>query len=92
MPLSDTISCGLPRPSISAVSSRATRRPEIEVSGSCQALHGDVIDVGKDAEAATAGELVVDEIERPAGVRLGLDEDRGAGSYRLATSSALAHG
>ena len=33
MPLSDTIIRGLPRLSINAVSSRATRRPEIEVSG-----------------------------------------------------------
>src|SRR5271170_1441795 len=33
VPLSETIMPGLPRRSISAVSSRATRRPEIEVSG-----------------------------------------------------------
>ena len=33
VPLSETIMPGLPRRSINAVSSRATRRPEIEVSG-----------------------------------------------------------
>jgi hypothetical protein len=33
VPLSETIIPGLPRCSISVVSSRATRRPEIEVSG-----------------------------------------------------------
>ena len=57
-----------------------------------QALPGHVIDDVEDAKAATAGELVVDEIERPTGVWLGRDEDRRAGSYRLAASSAFAHG
>jgi hypothetical protein len=33
VPLSETIKLGLPRYSISAVTSRATRRPGIEVSG-----------------------------------------------------------
>ena len=33
MPLSETIICGLPRALMSVVSSRATRLPEIEVSG-----------------------------------------------------------
>src|SRR6185312_10709712 len=33
VPLSETIEPGLPRPSTIAVSSRATRRPEIDVSG-----------------------------------------------------------
>jgi hypothetical protein len=33
VPLSETIMPGLPRRSIKTVSSRATRRPEIEVSG-----------------------------------------------------------
>jgi hypothetical protein len=33
VPLSETIIPGLPRCSISVVSSRATRRPEMEVSG-----------------------------------------------------------
>jgi hypothetical protein len=38
VPLSLTIMPGLPRRSISAVSSRATRRPEIEVQGSRQGI------------------------------------------------------
>ena len=33
MPLSETIICGLPRAPMSIVNSRATRLPEIEVSG-----------------------------------------------------------
>jgi len=33
VPLSETIICGLPRRSMRVVSSRATRLPEIEVSG-----------------------------------------------------------
>ena len=33
----------------------------------------------------------MDEVERPAGIWLGLDEDGRAGSYRLAATSAFAH-
>ena len=51
-----------------------------------------VIDDVEDAQAPAAGELVVDEVERPAGIWLGLDENGCAGAYRLAATSAFAHG
>src|SRR6185312_11254157 len=57
----------------------------------CQTLPGHVIDDVEDAEATTAGELVLDEVERPAGIRLGLDRDRRSSSYCLAAASAFAH-
>ena len=57
---------GLPRRPISSVSSRATRRPEIEVSA-IAARHSrvmrHVVDDVEHPEAAAAGELVVDEIQ-----------------------------
>ena len=56
MPLSETINRGLPRPPMSAVSSRA----------------GHVIHDVEDAEAPAEGELIVDEVERPARVDLRL--------------------
>ena len=34
----------------------------------------------------------MDKVERPTGIWLGLDEDGHAGSYRLAATSAFAHG
>jgi hypothetical protein len=34
----------------------------------------------------------VDEIERPAGIRLRLNQDRSTSSHRLAPTSAFAHG
>ncbi len=55
---------GLPRWAMIAVSSRATRRPEIEVSGNgAETFAGDVVDDVENAKAASAGELVVHEIE-----------------------------
>src|SRR5665213_2481658 len=65
VPWSETIICGLPRVSISVVSSRATRRPE--------------------------SELVVDEVERPAGIDPRLDQDRGAASNGPPPGPALAN-
>jgi hypothetical protein len=41
--LSETIILGLPRRSINTVSSRAARRPEIELSGLPPGIAGDVI-------------------------------------------------
>jgi len=80
VPLSDTIMPGLPRRSIKTVSSRATRRPEIDVSGiaakhsSVTSSHSrHVIDDVQDAEPPAAGELVMDKIQRPAGVGSRLD-------------------
>src|SRR5215475_13128159 len=55
-----------------------------------QALPGHVIDDVEDTRAAAARELVVDEIERPAGIRLGLNQDRSTSSHRLAATSAFA--
>lgn len=54
---------GLPRRSTIAVSSRATRRPEIGVSGMAPRHSFDVVDDVENAEAPTVGELVVDEIQ-----------------------------
>ncbi len=62
VPLSETIEPGLPRCSTIVVSSRATRRPEIGVSGVAQAFLGDVVDDIEDAEAPSVGELIVDEV------------------------------
>ena len=73
------------------VNSRATRLPEIEVSG-IVARHTPrhIIDNVEDAEAPALGELVMDEVERPARVDLGLDQDRRARSDRFPPSLALA--
>lgn len=77
VPLSETIMPGLPRRLISAVSSRATRRPEIEVSGiAARPLPRHVIDDVQDAEPPAAGKLVMDEIHRPTSIRPGFDQDR----------------
>jgi hypothetical protein len=60
VPLSETIMRGLPRRLINAVSSRATRRPEIDVSDRRQALSRHVVDDVQDAESSAAGKLVMD--------------------------------
>lgn len=46
----------------------------------------------EDAEAPAVGELVVDEVQRPAGVGPGLHQDRGPGPHSLAVSPPLADG
>ena len=51
-----------------------------------------IIDNVEDAEAPALGELVMDEVERPARVDLGLDQDRRARSDRFPPSLALADG
>lgn len=56
-----------------------------------QAFARHVVDDVQDAEAPTAGELIVDKIERPARIRLLLDENRRSRAYRAAASAALAH-
>jgi hypothetical protein len=61
VPLSDTIICGLARPSFIVVRPRVAR--DRGVGNRRQTLSGHVIDDVEDAEAATAGELVVDEVE-----------------------------
>ena len=45
-----------------------------------QAFPGHVVDDVEDAEAPAVGELVVDEVQRPAGIRPGLDQDRRPGA------------
>ncbi len=62
------------------------------VRDSRQAFPRHVVDNVEDTEAATAGELVVHEVERSTGVRLGLDKDGRPGSYCLAAASTFAHG
>jgi hypothetical protein len=49
--------------------------PEIDVSD-CEAFTRDVVYDVEDATAPAVGELVVDEVERPACGGLSLDEDR----------------
>jgi hypothetical protein len=57
----------------------------------CQAFARHVIDDVEDTKAAAARELVVDKVERSAGIRLRLNQARGTSSYRLAAASAFAH-
>src|SRR5258708_9655833 len=57
-----------------------------------QAFSGHVIDDVQDTEPAAAGELVMDKIERPAGIRPGLHEDRRSRTYGAASSAPFAHG
>ena len=94
VPLSETIMPGLPRRSISAVSSRATRSPEIEMSG-IAARHSRVTSSTmfriRKRRPLTIGELVMDKIQRPAGVRPSLDQDRRPGADRAAANPAFAH-
>jgi hypothetical protein len=56
-----------------------------------QALPGHVIDDVQDAESSAAGELVMDEIHRPASIRLGFDQDRRPRPCRAPPSRSLAH-
>jgi hypothetical protein len=56
-----------------------------------EAFPGHVIDDIQDPEAATTGELVMDKIQRPAGIRPSLDQDRRPGADRAAARPALAH-
>ncbi len=58
--------------------------------GSPQAFARDVIDVAH-AEAPAAGELVVDEIQRPSGIGLRFDEDRRSRADGTASSFPLAN-
>ena len=55
-----------------------------------QALTGYIVDDVEDAEAPAKRELVVDEVERPARVDPGLDQDRSTASHRPPPGSALA--
>src|SRR4029079_4235701 len=61
------------------------------VGDGAEALLGDVVDDVEDAKTPAAGELVVDEVDRPACVRLSLDEDRRPRAGGLAARPPLAH-
>jgi hypothetical protein len=56
-----------------------------------QALPRHVIDDVQDAEPPAAGKLVMDEIHRPASVRLGFDQDRRPRPHGAPPSPSLAH-
>jgi hypothetical protein len=56
-----------------------------------EALPGDVVDNVEHPEALAVGELVVDEIERPARIGPRLDQDRRPCPDRLAACFAFAH-
>ena len=55
-----------------------------------QALARHVIDDVENPEATTIGHLIVNEVERPAGVDPGFDHDRGADANSSPPGSALA--
>jgi hypothetical protein len=75
--LSDTIMPSFPRHRTSIVNSRAPRRPEIEVSGiAAKPSRVTSSDDVQDEEPSAADELVMDKIQRPAGVGSRLDQDR----------------
>jgi len=57
-----------------------------------QAFFGDVVDDVEDAEASAVGELVMDEVQRPARVGPRLDQDRGTDPQSFAASPPLADG
>jgi hypothetical protein len=103
--LSDTIIPGLPRRSIRVVSSRATRRPEIEGEPSsrhrfkadgerdrCQAFPRDVIHHIQHPKPPPAGKLIVDEVQRPARIGPRLDQDWGPCANGLAARFAFTDG
>src|SRR6266496_3099986 len=57
-----------------------------------QAFSRHVIDDVENTEAPAAGELIVDKVERPARIWLGLDQNGRPVAHRLAATSAFAHG
>jgi hypothetical protein len=90
--LSETIIPGLPRWSINAVSSRVTRQSRDRCVGDrCQTFPRNVIDDVQNAKPAAAGELVVNKIERPADIWLGLGHDRRPDSHGTTPYPPLAH-
>lgn len=93
VPLSETISPGLPRRAITVVSSRATRRPEIDVSGMAprhSLVTSSTILRMRKRRPLSVCELVVDEVQRPARIRPGFHQDRRPAPCRLAASPPLA--
>src|SRR3712207_5301602 len=60
--------------------------------GDCrQALLGDIVEDVQDAQTPPAGELIVDKVDGPARVRLGLDQDWGLRAGRSLAAAPPAH-
>src|SRR4029077_4228425 len=57
-----------------------------------QALSRDIVDDVEDTKAPSTGELVMHEVDRPAGIGLGCDENRGPRSHGAPARTAFAHG
>jgi hypothetical protein len=57
----------------------------------CQALLRDIVENVEDAQTPPAGELVVDEVNGPACIRPGLDQDRGSRADRPLAAAPPAH-
>ena len=92
VPLSETIRPGLPRRSIkSRQFARHAPARDRGVRDRRQAFPRDVVDDIEDAKPPAVGELVVDEIERPARVGLGFDQDRRPHPHGASTRPTLAH-
>ena len=72
-------------------SSRATRMPEIEVSGTSAKHAAAVVDHDQDAQATAVDELVGNEVERPALVRQLRHQHRCARAQSPLASAAPAH-
>ena len=62
------------------------------IRNSSEALFGDIIDDVEDTEASSVGELVVNEVQRPACIRPRLDHDRRPRPHSLAAGPPLADG
>ena len=71
---------------------RCTPTGDRRVGDRHQAFLGHIVDHVEDAEAPTVGELVVDEVDRPAGVRPSLDKDRCPYARRPLAAVALVDG
>ena len=92
VPLSETIMPGLPR--------RCDQRRQLArhppardrgVGDRRQAFARHVVDDVEDAEPPAVGELVMDEVQRPARIRPRLDQDRRPRSNGPAAGAPLAH-
>src|SRR5207245_9775467 len=86
----DHPSCSSPVDDCDALAGNPSARDR-GVGDRCQAFSRHVIDDVENTEAPAAGELIVDEVERPARVWLGLDENGRAATHCLAATSAFAH-
>jgi len=57
----------------------------------CKALAGHVVDDIEDPKAPPAGQLIVNEVDRPAGIRLCLDQDWRPRADRSSPGASLPH-